>query len=208
MIPPGWRDDADEIRAHLCLLRGGGTFLSSADAWVLLRWFEAGVTVAEALYALERAADARRKKRARTPLSLVAANRHLGKPFRGAFHRDRPARGQEPVLAPAAWSLPRDLAGPEVDALARALLAVPDAEDAPRLGLAAARTFFDAAWTALGDDGRGALREAARAELGDLLGLVDEAVGLALVEEAARDHLRQRYPALTAASLTELAARR
>ncbi len=76
-IPPEWVDDAEDIRAHLVHLRGGTVFLSPRDGALLLRWFEEGVSAGHVLAALERAVRARRKSRARTPLSLASARPHL-----------------------------------------------------------------------------------------------------------------------------------
>ena len=100
-VPAVWREAAEEIRAHLCMLRGGAPFLSPADTWQLVRWLDCGVSVADVLQALERAAAARRAKRGKTPLSLVAANRHLGKPSAGGWFPGAMARDpHEPPLAP------------------------------------------------------------------------------------------------------------
>lgn len=209
-IPAAWRRDAEEIRAHLCLLRGGGAFLSPSDAAQLLAWLEGGVAVGAILRALERAAEARRQARNRTPLSLVAAKRHLGRDSRGWFSRDLPkmARGGEPPLMPVVRALqglgaPAD--GPPRRALVDALAAISGSDDeALRSALAAVRRFVEAVWEGLGDAGRATLRAEAEAELGDLLELVDPHRRAPLVEETARDRLRQRYPALTAATFSEL----
>src|SRR5688500_4071881 len=104
-VPEAWTVAAEEVRAHLCALRGGAPFLSPMDAWQLVRWLEEGVSVASILLALERAAEARRRTRSRTPLSLGAAKRHLGRPTSGAFSRERPSRGGEPLLAPLVRAL-------------------------------------------------------------------------------------------------------
>jgi hypothetical protein len=207
-VPAAWADAAEEVRAHLCALRGGAPFLSPMDAWQLVRWLEEGVPVGAILLALERAAEARRKARSRTPLSLAAAKRHLGRPVAGAFAKERPPRGGEPPLAPLVRALKAVPTGTDRaarDVLERALLAVDGrGEDAERQALSAVRTFLEDAWRALGEAGRKALADEARDELGDLLGLVDAGTADALVEETARDRLRRRYPALTAATLREL----
>jgi hypothetical protein len=171
------------------------------------------VGVGPILQALERAAEARRRARNRTPLSLVAAKRHLGRECRGFFHRDLPhmARGGEPPLMPVARAM--EATGSKADAQARralgeALAAIHGAGDeALRAAVAAARRFVEAAWDGLGDAGRAALRSEAEEELGDLLGLIEPHRRVPLIEETARDRLRQRYPALSAATLAELLAR-
>jgi hypothetical protein len=197
-VPEVWRDAAEEVRAHLVAIRGGAPFLSPTDAWQLVSWLEAGVPVGDLLLAVERAAEARRRQRARTPLTLGAVKRHLGK---SPYPRELPAPRVDagPPLAPIA----RSLSSEQDDAatrLAEALLAAAD----ERAALAAIRTFVQERWDGLGEARRDALRERAREELGDLLLLVDEAVGLALVEETARDLFRQGYPLLAAASVRAL----
>ncbi len=205
-IPAHYAEAAEEVRAHLCALRGGGLFLSPMDTWKLVQWLDRGVRVSDVLVALERAAAARRAARSHLPLALGAAARHLGRPGRSTAPR-RPRPG-EPALAPLAPPRPEDPAlAAAVDRLTRVLHALDRrTEEGERHALAAIRVFLDEAWTAIGDDGRDRLREAARAELGDLLHLVDEPTGHALVEETARDHLRQRWPTLTAASVRDLLA--
>jgi hypothetical protein len=208
-LPEHWREQAEEVRAHLCLLRGGAPFLSPADAWQLIRWLEAGVPMLEVLAALERAALARRAQRAKTPLSLVAAKRHLGKPMATPFHAT--AVHGEPPLAPLARTLLASPAEPGEVALRaglhEALLAVRAAsEEARGAACAAIRDFFEGLWALAGEPGRGRYRAAAKDELADLLSLVDESTHPALIEEAARDLVRQRYPALTVASVLALLA--
>lgn len=206
-MPDAWRIAAEEVRAHLCALRGGAPFLSPADAWQLVSWFEQGVPVAAVIAALERAADVRRRARARSPLSVVAAKRHLGRPNPGFFRRDPPVRGGEHRLAPLVRAVQLAPAGPEDplrDRLCAELLAVQEGEGGVRAALAAIRAFLEAAWDGAPAEVRGRWTAEAEAELGDLLALVDERTRVALVEETARDRLRQRYPALTAATVAEL----
>src|SRR5688572_10814634 len=42
-IPAHYREAAEEVRAHLCALRGGGLFLSPMDSWKLVQWLDRGV---------------------------------------------------------------------------------------------------------------------------------------------------------------------
>jgi hypothetical protein len=210
-VPQQWRDAAEEVRAHLTILRGGGPFLSPSDSWQLVQWFQEGIDVTIVLLALERAAEARRLKRTRVPLSLVAAKRHLGKagqtPFRGR------APSHEHPLAPVVRSLltvprtdgPGAVDGPARAALEKDLLAIrPGDPEGVRLALTATRSFFDEVWEALGAAGRDKLRTTARLELGDLVQMLDETELVDLVEEAARDALRARYPSLAAATFAAL----
>lgn len=211
-VPEVWQDAAEEVRAHLCALRVGGPFLSSADVMQLVQWFDSGVTVAAVLVALERAAEARRKSGRKVPLSIVGARRHLGRPVVDRFFRGTPSRDGKDLLGPVIRAM--QLVPVGADARARAVLVTALArierpgDDAVRQALIAVRQFFDAVWEDLGDDGRTVLRTAAADELGDLLSLVDEATAVELVEEGAREGLRLRYPALAAGPLTLLLGER
>lgn len=203
-VPPHYREAAEEVRAHLCSLRGGGLFLSPMDSLKLVQWLDRGVRVGDILVALERAAAARRAKRSTLPLTLGAASRHLGKSGRSTAPRH--PEESEPALAPLVPGVDGDPAVAEAAARLGAVLHGIDPADAhaETHALAAIRVFLDEVWAVLGDDGRRELHDRARAELGDLLDLVDEPTALALVEETARDLLRQRWPALTAASVRDL----
>lgn len=212
-MPEVWQEAAEEVRAHLCALRGGGPFLSSADVVQLVQWLDSGVSVASVLVALERAAEARRKSGRRVPLSLVSARRHLGRPVVDRFFRELPVRDGDSLLGPVTQALQRipttGVDGPARSALVAALAGIEaPGDDAIRVALIAVRWFFDAVWEALGDAGRAELRAEAEEELGDLLRMVDEPTAAELVEEGARERLRLRYPALAAGPLTLLLAER
>lgn len=202
IVDEALKDAAESVRAHLCALRGGAPFLSSSDAMQLLRWFEDGVSTTAILLALERAADARRRRRSKVPLRLSHARRHLGRPTRA--HRPtavvRPVSADDGPFAPVVAMLdPRDPAEAE---LAGALRAVSGrGEPAVTAALACVRAFVDRTWRALGDEGQSALLREAERQLGDLLADVDETTGAALLEETARDLHRSRWPGLSAATL-------
>lgn len=206
-VPAEWQGAAEEIRAHLCLLRGGAPFLSPADTWQLVQWLESGVSPNAIVAALERAAHVRRAQRARTPLSLVAAKRHLGRPPPPSAV-PRVAIPGEPPLAPLIRALRAARLAPyEADPMRLLFdtLAEATADDSgARRALAAARNFFEAVWNAAPEAARDAWRQRAREELADLLTLVPENLRGPLVEEGARDQLRQRHPALTAATIHNL----
>lgn len=127
-VPAGYREAAEEVRDHLVALRGGAPFLSPRDALALVRWLDEGVAVPLILLALERAAARRRANRARTPLSLVAAGRHLDT-----------VRGRAPDPVPEEWS----------DQLRAARTSAQLTWDA--LSEAARETLYEAARARLGD---------------------------------------------------------
>ena len=205
----GLQRAADEVREHLVCLRGRGLFLSSADSLLLVQWLESGIDVPSILRALERAAEARRKRRARVPLRLGHAKRHLGKPTAGVFRATPVPSSPDRPLTPVVQAIGTRHGGGS-DALLqleRALQAVgpADAETLFRTAAAAARSFLDARWAELDASMRDRLRAQAVEALGDLVDMVDEETLTALVDEGARDQLRAGYPALSAASLWEVA---
>lgn len=210
------QDEAEEVRAHLAALRGGGLFLSPADARLLARWLDDGVTVGAILVALERAVEARRRRRSRVPLALSHARPHLGKagsvaPLSTPVVSSIPGASEAP-LAPLAAACRAAAAPPHDDALSRLadrLEAVSgeDPEAVARAGLEHVRAFFEACWEALGDIGRAAALANARQDLAALAGSVGEAELERLAEEVARDSLRGTWPFLTLATLLDRAHR-
>jgi len=201
-LPEGAREAAEEVRRHLVSLRGRGLFLSSADALLLVSWLDAGVDVPRIVLALERAAAARQQRPSRTPLQLSHAKRHLGKPTRGTPWRAAPVSAGR--WGPALHGLS---GSPAHEALVAALSTDLGAHPERRFRAAstAVRDFFDARWDEAGDAARAAWEASALADLGDLADAVDEATLQELVDEGARARLRAGYPALSAASLWELA---
>ena len=195
-VPPEHLRAAEEIRAHLVAVRGGAPFLSSADARLLVRWLDDGVSVAGVLQAIERAAEARRKRRSRLPLTLTRAKVHLGRaPMLAHEPAARPA-GAHPFAAVCVELLARG----EV-ALAGDLLAIDatDHEEALRAALALVRPFLHTRWEALPKADRDARVRAACEELGALRLGEDELHALA--EEIVRDEIRREWPMLDAAHL-------
>jgi len=180
--------------------------LSSDDALLLVGWLEDEVPLAHILLALERAATARRRTPSRIPLRLGHARRHLGRPTRGLFSKQSPPASGEPCFAPVVRALrahpERDLVQRDLEAT---LLAIPGRDEAAvQQAIGVARRFFDARWAALTPAARAVRVAGAHDRLGDIVHLVDAATVAALAEEAARDALREGYPALTAATLWEL----
>lgn len=211
LIPPTHQQAAEEIRQHLVTLRGGAPFLSPADALQLLSWLDDGVSVPVILLALERAAEARRKRRAMTRLSLCHAKRHLNRPtksiFQGHIHPPKaPAHPLAPLVDELLNQAHRDCRKEALTALARALGGLPtdDPQTLVRCALTAIRNFLATAWNDLTEEQRQKHLALAQAELGDYAGLVDEPTLLAAAEELARDKLRQSYKLLTAAALWDL----
>lgn len=201
---------AEEVRAHLALLRGGAPFLSAVDGRLLVRWLEGGVPVVLILSALDRAAEKRQRaaRPARGRLGLGAVRAAVDKAVGAAA---APAPAVAVSEAWAAWCAAVQAApvapadAPAHAALCAALAAVsPGAGPEERLhaALTAVRAFHVAA--AAADPARHAqLRDAAAVALGALEGALDAAAFTELVEEAAGAALRGLYPSFSTAALRE-----
>lgn len=205
-------ESAEQVRAYLVSLRGGAPFLSSADGRLLVRWLEDGVPVPTILSALDRVHARRRKRRARTRLSLGAAKREVKKAVGGVDSRPAPAAAAPDVdtdaLAAARAAFVADLAGmaiahPFAAAHAGLLAAVGGVPvdtpaQAATAAIGACRAFHEACWGALGAPEQDRLRATAHDELAALADSLAESVLADLVEESARGALRARFPLASA----------
>lgn len=198
-VPVAWQLAAERVRAHLCAVRGGAMFLSSADAARLMEWLAEGRSVGAIVVAIERAAAARRAARSKVPLTLGQVARHLGKAARRPAAPASPepsAHPFAPLIAAAAGG------GPAEAALRRALVGIDaDDPDAELMALAALSAWYDALWSALPADERERRCEAQMDLLGGLVDLVGDEAAWALAEEAVRAELRRERPGLDAAHL-------
>lgn len=199
------RQAAESIRAHLVCLRGGAPFLSPSDSALLDRWLQEGLTAPVIIEALERAAEARRKRPTKTPFTLDKARRHLQ-----GVASSTPPSTSTPKAHPIAdlCSQIRSFAADHAHrsrllALADKLATLPggEPEQLREEALVLFRDFHLQAWSSLSETERGARLTRARETLGDLAELLDpEALELSL-QEIARTELRQSYPLLTAQTL-------
>ena len=201
--------DADEVCRHLVMIRGGAPFLSSGDSDLLTQWLDDGVGVSLILCAIERAAEVRRKRRSRVPLTLAHARRHLGRPRK---------RARKAVLEDAGSTVDAWLQNLESHAESRAhrvafralidrLRALPrsDGEAWVRESSVQVRSFLDGVWQASTDQERAEHYQRARLELGDLLVGLDLDTSEAILEETVRDRVRASYPWLTTSVLCDVA---
>ena len=214
--PPELSEAAEEVRAYLVTLRGGGPFLSGADGRLLVDWLSAGEPVGAILAALDHAAERRARRPARSRLSLQSikgeGKRSAGRaaprpvaPARGAIWPAMAALGGEIAqmavaagLEPARADLAEALSG-----LGRgqgpdgALPEDPSGETVARLAIAACRRFQDAAWAAAAPE-QEALLALALADLAGLADVLNADALRAAAEEVARDRVRARTPLVAA----------
>ena len=66
------QEAAEQVRAHLVMVRGGAPFLSPIDSKLLVEWLDSSVPVDVILTAIEEVASRRSKSRLKRPLSLRA----------------------------------------------------------------------------------------------------------------------------------------
>jgi hypothetical protein len=202
------RRSAEEVRGWLVELRGGGAFLSPRDGALLHGWLEAGVSVPHILRALEAAAEKRRAKPSRVPLSL-----HACKPFvergGGSASRSGTRSGTaSPLPESTATDWPAGLALQErtLAEAARATLTSLRQTPDPEARLAAAcqlvRSFQAQLWEIASPLHPQLLAQAAEG-FAAFRDTVDEATFAQLCEEAARGRFRQRHPDLTLSAVCE-----
>ncbi len=214
-VPNAYIEDAEAVRAHLVSLRGGAIFLSPADTLRLIGWFDKGVTVADVLRALERAAETRLKKRSRVPFGLGQASRYLGGRTKGVFRSPKPPivyHEPDYPLAPLVALIAGRAAGDPQEKRLRDVaadlegLALVDRDQAAKQAMIRLRMFHDSCWESMGARAQQQVRDQARTNLGDLVHLVDEADLQPVIEESARGLARERYQWLSAASVWDLLA--
>ena len=200
-VPEAHLRAAEEICAHLVACRGGGAFLSSADAALLVGWLDEGRPVTGILMAIEHAAEARRKRRSRAPLTLRKVTRHLD---RLVAARDTAVadRTSGPLREAVRWAREQG-----ETALANALDAIPvrETETLVRTAAELVRTHIQSLWDRLSDPDRNAKVLEARNELEVLdLGYDDADLDTA-AQELAYDAFRERWQALDTRALWEMA---
>ncbi len=191
---------SEAVRAYLVSVRGGAPFLSSADARLLHGWLRTGVRLGAIVRAIELVAAKRVAQRIRAPLSLTSCRAEVLRQQKqaGSWVRRGGPRSIPPLSAAA------DARFAAVDALAEAAEAAlaslnePDAERRVALACSHAARFHEAAWEAAPQP---LLLEDAAAHLADARPLYDDDAWEEALVATARDHLRRRYPSLTATAL-------
>ena len=194
---------AEQVRAHLVMVRGGAPFLSPIDSRLLVNWLDEAVPVDVILTAIEVVAARRSKARIKRPLSLNAVKSVVKKGAKEkvsgeTFTTDLDAVGrliqrlkssEDPGLEGVAQelkSLQRRGLGPE-HLLSEAL--------------EVARRFHERAWD---EADQVELLSQAREELGDLASMLSAERFKTAAEEVARDNLRKRTKLLSATHLSQV----
>lgn len=194
---------AEVVSRYVVMLRGGSPFLSAADGKLLLSWLDRGLSVPIILATVDKVAERRRKnRRVRRPFTLAAMKDELGSPA-APPPAPAPPRAPTPLLA----LIPEDTDPSEAVATLRLAFLAVDAQTEPAevralAAIDALRAFHERLYD---DDPAAAqqARQAAAAELAYLDGALEPRTLQGLIEEAARDRLRRRYPTLNAAAVWE-----
>lgn len=195
---------AEEVRTYLVSVRAGAPFLSGPDGRLLLKWLEGGVPVAAILAAIDRVAARRRKKRARSRLTLVACKGEVNKSVSQASEVPSPTETTAGLATLAArfreMETHAHLAPLQAALVARLEeLGVEGLDPAAQVSAAitACRLFQEGVWSSCEAE-HPALMATAAEELAPLKGAVSAAMFDDLVAEVARDRLRQRFPIVCA----------
>ena len=189
---------AEQVRAHLVMVRGGAPFLSPLDSKLLVEWLDSAVPVAVILTAIEEVAARRSKSRMKKPLNLRAVKSVVAKGLKrpkssndsAALARlvQRLQRAEEPLLQGLA---PDFIALQQVGLEGSGLLAAV---------LDVARKFHERLWESCDQQ---EMKAEAEEEVGELRDMMSEERFKSALEEVARDNLRKRYKLLSAPTLSQ-----
>jgi len=192
------QDAAEQVRAHLVMVRGGAPFLSPIDSKLLVEWLDSSVPVDVILTAIEEVASRRSKSRLKSPLSLRAVKGVVKKGLK---------KSAKPADTTALRRLVLRLESAQdslLQALATDFSALEDENLDGTALLAAvlelARGFHERAWEHSDQQG---LKAQAEKELEDLRDMLSEERYKSAIEEVARDNLRKRYKLLSAPTLSQ-----
>ena len=194
---------AEQVRAHLVMVRGGAPFLSSVDSRLLVNWLDESVPVDVILTAIEVVAARRSKARIKRPLSLNAVKSVVKRGVKQqeggtVFRADSAALGRlierlQSSEAPGLEGVALELKGLGARGLG------PEQMLAESLEIA--RKFHEWAWETADQE---VLLSEARNELGDLASMLSAERFKTATEEVARDNLRKRTKLLSATHLSQV----
>ena len=192
------QEAAEQVRAHLVMVRGGAPFLSPIDSKLLVEWLDSAVPVDVILTAIEEAAGRRSKTRMQRPITLKGVKGGVKKGLKKGF---------APTKKDA---LPRLVARLELSkdkVLQQVASHFSDLGDSDLVGadllsavLEVARKFHERVWES---SDQSILMAEAEAEIGDLREMLSEERYRIAVEEVARDNCRKRYKLLCATQLSQ-----
>ena len=190
---------AEQVRAHLVMVRGGAPFLSSVDSKLLVDWLDKAVPVDVILTAIEEVAARRSKARIKRPLSLSAVKSVVKKGLKSnsvssdtdgltrLIRRLEQTKSDELVEVSQEFQILQARGLPAQELLAEVL--------------EVARKFHEHAWESCDQD---ALLAEAKSELGGLQAMLSAERFKTALEEVARDNLRKRYKLLSATHLSQV----
>ena len=189
---------AEQVRAHLVMVRGGAPFLSPIDSRLLVEWLDASVPVDVILTAIEVVAARRTKNRIRSPLSLNSVKSVVRK---GVKKPPKPAQSAAlSRLIARLGASKEDAFGPVLDALSGLDGNGVAGFELLQEVLQIARAFHERVWE---ESDQEALKALAEEELTGLKEMLSAERYKSAVEEVARDNLRKRYKLLSASHLSQ-----
>ena len=192
------QEAAEQVRAHLVMVRGGAPFLSPIDSKLLVEWLDSAVPVDVILTAIEEAAGRRSKTRLQRPITLKGVKGGVRKGLKKSF---------SPTKSEALPRLIERLEKSKDQVLKQASVQFSELADA-NLGksdllpavLEVARKFHERVWEAADQS---LLKAEAEEEIGDLREMLSEERYKTAIEEVARDNCRKRYKLLCATQLSQ-----
>jgi len=189
---------AEQVRAHLVMVRGGAPFLSPLDSKLLVEWLDSAVPVDVILTAIEEVAARRSKSRMKKPLNLRSVKAVVAKGL------NRPKSSADSTALARLVQRLKSAKEPQLQGLAPDFVALQQVglEGASLLAavLDVARKFHERLWESCDQQG---LKAEAEAEVGELRDMMSEERFESALEEVARDNLRKRYKLLSAPTLSQ-----
>jgi len=192
------QEAAEQVRAHLVMVRGGAPFLSPIDAKLLVEWLDSAVPVDVILTAIEEAAGRRSKTRMKRPITLKGVKSGVKKGLKKSFSPTK-VEALPRLIARLEKSGDELLQQASVQFSELSVANLGKTDLLPAV-LEVARRFHEEVWE--GAD-QGLLKAQAEEEIGDLREMLSEERYKTAVEEVARDNCRKRYKLLCATQLSQ-----
>lgn len=194
---------AEQVRAHLVMVRGGAPFLSPIDSRLLVNWLDEAVPVDVILTAIEVVAARRSKARIKRPLTLNAVKSVVKKGVKN--HKTVELSGTNSEALGRLIQRLQSAQIPGLDEVALELNGLQERglnpDEMLSQALEIARKFHEQAWR---NADQAALLSEAQKELGDLASMLSAERFKTATEEVARDNLRKRTKLLSATHLSQV----